>query len=159
MLGSHYAQRMAWTSSCCASPASTARCTTACPTCRAAWPTRRLRARRRAARQEFLAGDNDFCYVKDCAEGIALITSAGSLPNRVYNVGAGPRVQIQGSRRGSQGDHRQRRPPPEGRPRANRNNAYGDITRARQDVGYEPQFPIDKAIEDYVGWLRAGNAQ
>jgi len=108
---------------------------------------------------EFEEDGNDMCYVKDCAQGLSKLMTAESLPNKIYNVGAGretknkelvaaikaiiPNADLPLKEGGS----------------ANRTNAYGDITRARQDVGYEPQFPIDKAIADYVGWLRAGNAQ
>jgi UDP-glucose 4-epimerase len=31
---------------------------------------------------------------------------------------------------------------------------YMDLTRAREDLGYEPQYDIGSAIADYVGWLR-----
>lgn len=108
---------------------------------------------------EFEDDGNDMCYVKDCAQGLSKLMTADSLPNKIYNVGAGretknkelvaaikaiiPNAELPLKEGGSM----------------NRTNAYGDITRARQDVGYEPQFPIDKAIADYVGWLRAGNAQ
>ena len=40
-----------------------------------------------------------------------------------------------------------------------RGNSYGDISRIRADVGYEPEYQVDKAIPDYIAWLRAGNAE
>ncbi|MEV4324928.1 hypothetical protein AB0J37_22055, partial [Microbispora rosea] len=32
-----------------------------------------------------------------------------------------------------------------------------DISRLRQDTGYAPEWDLDRAVTDYVGWLRAGN--
>ena len=47
---------------------------------------------------------------------------------------------------------------PEGRdPQGSRREAYLDITRAAQDVGYEPEYDAERAAADYVAWLRAGN--
>jgi len=34
-----------------------------------------------------------------------------------------------------------------------------DLTRLRQDVGFEPRFDIAKGVADYVGWLRAGHQE
>jgi len=34
-----------------------------------------------------------------------------------------------------------------------------EISRIRQDVDYSPEWPADKAIADYIAWLRAGNAE
>jgi UDP-glucose 4-epimerase len=35
-----------------------------------------------------------------------------------------------------------------------RPNAYLDITRLRQDLGYQPQYPIERAVGEYIDWLR-----
>ena len=34
---------------------------------------------------------------------------------------------------------------------------YLNITRLRQDTGYEPAYDTGRAVADYVAWLRAGN--
>ena len=31
---------------------------------------------------------------------------------------------------------------------------YLDISRANQDVGYTQEYPIERAVEDYIDWLR-----
>jgi UDP-glucose 4-epimerase len=36
-----------------------------------------------------------------------------------------------------------------------RTNPVMDLSRMREDTGYEPQYDIDRAIQDYVDWLRA----
>jgi len=35
-----------------------------------------------------------------------------------------------------------------------RSDAYMDIGRIRQDVGYAPKFPLERAVPDYMDWLR-----
>ena len=34
---------------------------------------------------------------------------------------------------------------------------YLDITRIREDVGYQPAYDTERAVADYIDWLRAGN--
>lgn len=34
---------------------------------------------------------------------------------------------------------------------------YLDITRIRQDTGYQPAYDAERAAADYIDWLRAGN--
>jgi UDP-glucose 4-epimerase len=36
---------------------------------------------------------------------------------------------------------------------------YSDISRIKADTGYEPSFPVEKSVPDYIAWLRAGNAE
>ena len=40
---------------------------------------------------------------------------------------------------------------------AGRPGAALDITRLRQDTGFEPEYDIVRAAADYIAWLRAGN--
>ncbi|MFG2249806.1 hypothetical protein [Spirillospora sp. NPDC048823] len=32
-----------------------------------------------------------------------------------------------------------------------------DITRLQQDTGYKPEHDTQRAVADYIAWLRAGN--
>jgi UDP-glucose 4-epimerase len=34
---------------------------------------------------------------------------------------------------------------------------YLDITRLHQDTGYRPAYDTERAVADYINWLRAGN--
>jgi UDP-glucose 4-epimerase len=34
-----------------------------------------------------------------------------------------------------------------------------DITRIREDTGFAPQYDLQRAVADYISWLRAGNAE
>jgi UDP-glucose 4-epimerase len=47
----------------------------------------------------------------------------------------------------------------EGRSPGNPGPTYQDIARIKADTGYEPRFPVEKSMADYIGWLRAGNPQ
>ena len=101
----------------------------------------------------------DLCYVKDCGRAIALLQLAPRVNHRTYNVAAGrittyqeivtaikkisPDAQLE---------------LPEGHdPSGPGQAAYLDITRIRQDTGYTPAYNTDRAVADYLDWLRAGN--
>jgi len=99
--------------------------------------------------------DTGAFYVKDCAAAIQLLQMAEKLTHRIFNISSegpmkyrefvevvkkiAPQAQIE--------------LPPGSGPR-NRPNAYLDITRLKQEVGYQPQYTIERAVEEYVGWLR-----
>jgi UDP-glucose 4-epimerase len=98
----------------------------------------------------------DMCYVKDCARAIALLQTSPQLSHRTYNVASGrattyaelataitkvvPEAQFT---------------LPAGR--SPTGHTYLDITRIRRDTGYQPAYDTDRAVADYIGWLRAGN--
>jgi UDP-glucose 4-epimerase len=107
------------------------------------------------ARAAFADDEGDLCYVKDTALGLQLLHLAGDLPHRVYNLGGGRAVS-----NGELAEAINRAVPgaeivlPAGRgPRA-RPAPYMDLTRARQELGYAPQWDLERAIQDYVAWLR-----
>ena len=35
-----------------------------------------------------------------------------------------------------------------------RPNTYMEITRIKEDVGYRPQYDIQRGVEEYIEWLR-----
>jgi UDP-glucose 4-epimerase len=104
----------------------------------------------------FAEDDVDFCYVKDCAAAIQLLQMADSLPNRVYNVGGGrgvtqrelvdatckvvPDAQI---------------PINEGHSPTYRPDPWLDISLATADVGYRPDYDVERGMADYIQWLRS----
>jgi UDP-glucose 4-epimerase len=97
----------------------------------------------------------DMCYVKDCAQGIQLVHMASKLNHRVYNVGAGRETKnaevLDAARRvvpDAKGQV-QSGTSPRYRP-----DAYMDLTRIKEDVGYQPQWDIYSGLADYIAWLR-----
>jgi UDP-glucose 4-epimerase len=99
---------------------------------------------------------NDLCYVKDCARGVQLLHMADTLKHRVYNIGGGRAVSnrelAEAVNAAVPGSNLQLEP---GRDPHGQQDRYMDLTRAREDLGYEPQYDVRSAIADYVGWLRA----
>jgi UDP-glucose 4-epimerase len=99
--------------------------------------------------------DTGAFYVKDCAQAIQLIQMADKLVQRIFNISSEspmkyrefvevvkkvvPNAQID---------------LPLGHGPRNRPNAYLDITRLKQVVGYQPQYTIERAVEEYIDWLR-----
>lgn len=101
----------------------------------------------------------DLCYVKDCGRAIASLQLARKLNHRTYNVGSGHatthRELVAAIKKvvpGAQIDL------PDGRdPHGPDHDVYLDTTRIRDDTGYRPAYDTERAVADYIGWLRAGN--
>jgi UDP-glucose 4-epimerase len=108
----------------------------------------------------FAEDQADFCYVKDCAQGITKIATAETLPHKTYNISSG-----RGARNQDLVDSINKVIPEAkfdlqaGNSPTARKNPYGDLSQSKADVGYEPAYTLDSAVTDYIGWLRAGNAQ
>jgi len=97
----------------------------------------------------------DMCYVRDCGRGIAMLMTAESLPNRVYNIASGRETKNRELAEAVRKVYPNAQLPlKEGRGPGGRENAYADIARIRNDAGYEPRFPVEKAVPDYVEWLK-----
>jgi UDP-glucose 4-epimerase len=102
------------------------------------------------------AGDGtDLCYVKDCGRAIALLMLAERLNHRIYNVSSGRLVPysevvaaINAAVPGANITL------PEGRNPDRPRDDHLDITRLREDTGFRPEYDVERAVADYVGWLR-----
>jgi UDP-glucose 4-epimerase len=103
----------------------------------------------------FEGDEGDFTYVKDCARGIQLLTMAPKVNHRIYNIGGGTVITngdiAAAVRKAVAGAPLALRP---GRSPQARSNPLMDLTRIREDAGYEPAYDIDGAIAEYVAWLR-----
>jgi UDP-glucose 4-epimerase len=104
---------------------------------------------------ELFADDaNDLCYVRDCARGIALLQTANKHTYQTYNVASGRATSI-----GEVAAAIKERfpdahlPVKPGSGPNHRHEAFMDITRIRQDTGYEPQFTLEQSIDDFLAWL------
>ena len=93
----------------------------------------------------------DFIYVKDLANGIALAVHTTPLPHQVYNLGSGALTTVEDveealrkifpviqMRRGTLTPARPRM----------------DITRARAELGFNPEYKLEAGLRDYVAKLR-----
>lgn len=102
--------------------------------------------------------DADLCYARDCGRAIALVATSDRLKHSTYNIGSGtattnaevadairavipeaPVDLLPGRTPGPVMDYRL------------------DITRLREDTGFEPAYDVRSGVADYVTWLRAGH--
>jgi UDP-glucose 4-epimerase len=97
----------------------------------------------------------DLCYVKDCGRAIALLMLAERLNHRIYNVSSGRLVHysevvaaINAAVPGANITL------PEGRSPDRAPDNYLDTTRLREDTGFRPEYDVERAVPDYVDWLR-----
>jgi UDP-glucose 4-epimerase len=107
------------------------------------------------------SGLEELVYAKDAANSTVLACYANNPTSRIYNITMGrtytfdellkivrkrfPSVKIEVSKisSGATGGYPYKREQPT------------DISRARSELGYEPEFDtIEKAIEDYAEWIR-----
>jgi UDP-glucose 4-epimerase len=97
----------------------------------------------------------DLCYVKDCGRAIALLMHTERLNHRIYNVSSGRLVPysevvaaINANIPGANITL------PEGRNPDRPSDNYLDTTRLRADTGFRPEYDVDRAVPDYIDWLR-----
>lgn len=102
------------------------------------------------------AGDGtDLCYVKDCGRAIALLMLADQLNHRTYNVSSGrlvPYSEVVAAINAVVPDANIALPGGRNPDRGPDN--YLDITRLQADTGFRPAYGVERAVPDYVDWLR-----
>ena len=93
----------------------------------------------------------DFIYAKDLANGIALAVHASPLPHQVYNLGSGTLTTVEdveeALRKIFPGVQITRGKLTPARPRM-------DITRARTELGFNPEYKLEAGLRDYVAELK-----
>ncbi len=110
---------------------------------------------REATGGEFIA---NFTYVKDVASALLLAYRKESLPNNLYNVSNGRHYSaaeiVETINRVVPGADLAVGPGM--KPWIDYTVLRGsfDITRARTDLGFEVQYPLEKGIADYAAWLK-----
>jgi ADP-L-glycero-D-manno-heptose 6-epimerase len=95
----------------------------------------------------------DFVYVKDIVEGSIL--ALGAKESGIYNLGHGQArsfndlVDVLNKSLGTN-----LRPDYFDNPHAHYQNfTEADLTRVRGALGYQPQFPLERGVADYMKWL------
>lgn len=98
----------------------------------------------------------DWTFVKDVARGIQMLRTVDTLNHRVYNLSAGKATTDKETYEAV----RKVVPTavcsamkPGNTPNANSNPAM-DLSRIRADVGYEPEYDIERGVAEYIEWLR-----
>ena len=95
----------------------------------------------------------DFVYVKDIVQGTLLTLEATE--SGIYNLGSGQArsfnelIAILNDSLGTNYE-----PEYFDNPHAHyQNHTEADLTNVRKSLGYEPQFPLEKGVADYMRWL------
>ena len=102
------------------------------------------------------ADTTDLCHVADCARAIVLLQLADKLPNRVYNIGDGKATsnqQIAAAVEQATGGKVGASLKP-GRGPGYTVDRYMDLSRIKADVGYQPQYSLERGIAEYAEWLK-----
>lgn len=99
----------------------------------------------------------DALYARDCGRAIALVQTATHLTHSTYNIGSGVLVS------NAEVLAALEKSIPSARIALPSDGETGgipfpplDISRLRQDVGFEVAYGIDDAVADYVRWLQDG---
>jgi UDP-glucose 4-epimerase len=101
----------------------------------------------------------DLMYARECGRALAGLQLAERLNHRVYNVSSGRittnREIVEAITTVIPEAHFDL---PDGQdPSFGRSSSWLDITRLREDTGYEPEYDTRQAVAEYLEWLRAGN--
>lgn len=98
----------------------------------------------------------DLLYVRDCGRALASLQLADRLEHRVYNVSGGRmttyREIADALATAIPGHVAPVRPGADPSPRFPA--MWLDISRLRQDTGYEPSYDVTRAVSDYVEWIQ-----
>jgi UDP-glucose 4-epimerase len=101
---------------------------------------------------------NDMIYNKDAAQGVYLACTAPKLNHSAYNIGTGVGVTLkqvsEEVKRLIPGADIQVGPGLHYMGGPTLYYSIYDITRAKQDLGFSPQFPLRRAVEDYIETLK-----
>jgi UDP-glucose 4-epimerase len=97
----------------------------------------------------------DLCYVKDCGRAIALLMRAKTLNHSTYNISSGRMVRysevVDAINAAVPGANLVL---PKGRSPDRPPDNYLDITLLQQDTGFRPEHDVERAVQDYVEWLK-----
>jgi nucleoside-diphosphate-sugar epimerase len=105
----------------------------------------------------------DYVYARDAAQGAVRAALAPSVPSRIYNIALGQAYPLRAVLAAV--EQVQGRPLAVDVLPAGTHSGYTgvahalDLSRARAELGYEPEFPLEAAIRDYLAWLRQRDGQ
>lgn len=98
----------------------------------------------------------DATYAKDCARACALLTVADKLPNRAYNIGGPGKVtnlDIANAVKKVYPNLQFTMKPGLG-PRGDQGDTSLDLTRIKNDVGYVPEYDINRGMAEWIDYLK-----
>lgn len=94
-------------------------------------------------------------YIKDCAMAIQLLQMADKLSHQIYNISGDRPVKYREFadvvKKVAPNTQISLQP---GRSPRSRPNAYMEVTRIKEEVGYQPQYDLERGVAEYIDWLR-----
>lgn len=101
----------------------------------------------------------DFVYVEDAGRGTALLYQADDPPHRIYNIATGVPTTV-----GRIAELAQHYSPFDvavtlGQGALMKRCEALDITRAREELGFEPRYDVEAGIRKYAAWMQAQGFQ
>lgn len=96
----------------------------------------------------------DFTYIEDAARGTAMLYQATDLKHNIYNIATGVPTRV-----GKVAELAQKYSPFEvkvelGPGELMQRAEALDISRAREELGYEPRYDIEEGIQKYAAWMK-----
>lgn len=97
----------------------------------------------------------DALYVKDCGRAIQLLTMARNLPSTAYNISGGRAVTYGELAQAVKNVYPAAEIDPQpGRPPHGKSYAGMDISLIKQDLGWVPEYGINRGIAEWIEWLK-----
>ncbi len=98
----------------------------------------------------------DFTYVKDVVQANLLAMNAKGIGHEVFNIARGERISINRllemicniAGRDVSPEHREPR-------KGDIRDSLADISKAKERIGYSPEYDIEKGLRETVDWFRA----
>lgn len=105
---------------------------------------------------------NEFVYVKDMARAAALAAGARGLKDHVFNIGSGVLSDLADLVEAVKQEIPEARitiEEPFGPLQPNPSRFPYDLSRAREQLGYEPAYPLAVGVRDYLNLIRAAQRE
>ena len=99
----------------------------------------------------------DHIYIKDTAAATRMMLEAPVLTHPVYNISSGHPLTLAGMVSAIQEAYpavKFAKPPPEEDPTKEHERAL-DVSRMREDLGFEPKYDMVSSLRDYIRWRQS----
>jgi nucleoside-diphosphate-sugar epimerase len=98
--------------------------------------------------------ESDATYVKDGARAIAKLTLARNLPSRAYNISGGKLVTNRDFANAVKKIYPNADIPLQPGTARRRAGMAMDTTFTHRDVGFEPEYDIERGVAEWIEWLK-----